>query len=122
MVQVWGFAALRSAGASSATDRLPRRGIQAARLADLRSVWLAGGLGDEPGGDEDLFEVDAVLVAGRVEEVHEVLGGEVAGSTRGVRTAARPARRGVEATDAGAQSGRDVGERRAARVVEVVRD
>src|SRR5262245_21593550 len=100
MVQVWGFAALRSAGASSAPDRLPRRGVPATGLADLRRERLAECLGDEPGGDQDLLEVDAVLVPGRVEQVHEILRREVAGRARRIGAAARPAGRGVEAADA----------------------
>ena len=44
---------------------------------------------------EDAVEVDAVLAARRVEEVDEVLGGEVAGGAR-ARTGSRRSRRSTQ--------------------------
>ena len=105
---------------------MPRRGPAigrpAAGLADLRRQRPADRLRDEPRGRQDAVERDAVLPARRVEEVHEVLRGEVARRARRVRAAAGPAGRRVEAADAGVEAGRDVGEGRAARVVEVEGD
>ena len=71
---------------------------------------------------EDALERDARLPARRVEEVDEVLGREVAGRAGRVRAATGPAGRRVEAADPGVEPGRDVGQRRPARVVEVVGD
>ena len=59
---------------------------------------------------------------GRIEEVDEVLGREIAGGARRVRAATGPARRRVEAAGTGVQSGGDVREGGAPRVVEVERE
>ena len=65
---------------------------------------------------------DAVLVARGVEQVDQVLGREVARGARRVRAAAGPAgRRSRSVRTPAAEPGRDVGQRRPARVVEVVR-
>ena len=53
--------------------------------------------------------------------IDQIVGGEVAGGARRVRAAAEPAGRRVEGRDAEGQRRQDVGERRAARVVEVQR-
>ena len=69
-------------------------GIPAAGLADLGRERPAERVGDEPGGGQDAVQRDdAVLPARRVEEVDEVLGGEIAGGARRVRAAAGPAGR-----------------------------
>ena len=70
---------------------------------------------------EQRVQVDAVAQPLAVEQVDEVLGGQVAGRARRVRAAAGPAGRGVEAADAELERRGDVGQRRAARVVEVHR-
>ena len=63
-----------------------------------------------------------MLEARGVEQVDEILGGEIPGGSGGIGTAARAAGRAVEAADPAVETGDDVGERGAARVVEVVRD
>ncbi len=63
-----------------------------------------------------------VAYAHAVEQVDEVLGGEVAGGARRVGAAAQPAHRRVEGGDAGLEPDEDVGERRPAGVVHVHRD
>ena len=55
-----------------------------------------------------------------VEHVDEILGGQIARRPGRVRTATRPAGRRIEAGNAVLEAGKDVGQRGAARVVEVV--
>src|SRR5690349_16859065 len=105
----------------SAADGFARRRIPAARLADLGAERLAEGLRDEPCGVEDPDEVDAMLEARRIEQVHEILRGEVAGRARSVRAAARATRRAVEGANAGFQRRDDIREGGASCVVEVER-
>ena len=63
-----------------------------------------------------------MLEARGVEEVDQVLRGEIPGGPGRIRAAAGAAGRAVEAADPGIQPCLDVRERRAARVVEVVGD
>jgi hypothetical protein len=63
-----------------------------------------------------------VDVAEAVEQVDEILGGEVARGSRGKRAASGATGRGVEAANPGRESRDDVCERGPARVVEVERD
>src|SRR5262249_41271240 len=65
--------------ASGTTSWMTCRRVPAAGLADLGGERLAQRRGDESGGLQDALEVDAVLEPGRVEEVDEVLGREIAG-------------------------------------------
>ena len=65
-------------------------------------------------------KLDAVVDAHAVEQVDQVLCREVSGGSGRVWTAAGAAGRRVEAADAVLQAGDDVGQGRAARVVEVV--
>ncbi len=83
---------------------------------------LAQRVGDEPCGRQDPFEATPVIPTGGIEEVDEVLGGEIAGGAGGVGAATGPAGGGVETPDTGVQPGRHVRERRAAGVVEVEGD
>src|SRR5262245_20990978 len=73
-----------------------RRGVPAPGLADLRRERLAERGRDESSGLENAVHPYAVLVPGGVEEVDEVLGGEVAGRTRRVGAAAGAAGGAVE--------------------------
>ena len=70
--------------------------------------WLKAaateGAGDEAGRVEEAVKVDPVVVALGVEEVHEVLGREVAGRARGVRAATGAAGRRVERAHAGRET------------------
>ncbi len=78
-------------------------------------------VGDEARGHKDTVKRDARRPARRVEEVDEVLGGEIPGRARSVGAATGTAGRRIEAPDAGIQSGRDIGECGPPRVVEVER-
>src|SRR3954454_4229311 len=96
--------------------------IPTARLPDLRPEGPAEGVRDEPGSGQDAVEGHSGLPAGSVQEVDEVLRGEIPGSAGRVGAAAGATRRRVEAADAGIEAGRDVGEGSTTRVVEVVGD
>src|SRR5438045_5811999 len=102
---------------SVAAHRLPGRGVPSAGLADLRDERSTQDAGNESSGLEHAAEVDAVLPTLAIEEVHEVLGREVAGRTRRVGAAAGSAGARVEAADAGLEPGHDVREGGPARVV-----
>src|SRR6476469_1794318 len=115
----------KNAGACSvnggAGRRRSRGGIPAAGLPDLGRHLSTERRGDEPSGGKDSFERYAVLPARRIEEVHEVLGREVAAGAGGVRTPAGAARRRIETADPSGQPGRDIGERSTTRIVKVER-
>ena len=72
--------------------------------------------------DEHAWQMAAVLDAEAVEQVDQVLSGQVAGRPRRVRAAAGPPGRGVEAGDAVLQARHHVGQSRAPGVMEVVGD
>ena len=74
---------------------------------------------DRARGRGDAFEPHARGDAETVEQVDEILGGEVAGGARRIRTSAQAAGRRIEDRDARLEAGIDVDERRAARVVKV---
>ena len=77
----------------------------------------------EPGGDLDQrVEVDAGLDPLALEQVEDVLGGDVAGRARRERAAAEAADRGVEQGRAGLHGRPCAGDARVARVVEVAAD
>jgi hypothetical protein len=109
----WGFVPLTDAE----IDHLAKQ-LKPIVVPEL--VIFAERAGDETARHEDLREIDAMLVAGGIEQVHQILGSEVAGRARRVRTAACPARRCVERSDPGVEPRGDVCERGAAGVVEVV--
>src|SRR5437868_6677723 len=111
-----GFSVARSA------DGRSRRGVPAARLAHLAGERPAQLGGDESGRVEDAAKAHAMVEAQAVEEVDEVLGGEIAGCARRIGTAAGSTGRRVKAANAGVEPGGDVGHGRPARVVEVEGD
>src|SRR5688572_21816726 len=94
---------------SSATDRRAGRGIPAAGLADLRGQRPAERRGDEARRLEHALERHAVLEARGLEEVHEVLGGEIPRCPGGIGTAARAARGAIEAANTRLQARDHVG-------------
>ena len=67
--------------------------VPAACLTDLRGERFAERIGDETGRFEHAAEVHAVLDAHAIEQVDQVLRGQVSGRARGVRAAAGAARR-----------------------------
>ena len=101
-------------------DRRARARIPPAGLADLRRQRPPERLRDEPRRGQDALQRDPRCPARRVEEVDQVLGGEVAGGAGRVRAAAGPAGRRIEAADPGIETGGDVRQGGPARVVEVV--
>src|SRR4051794_26803424 len=94
--------------------------IPAARPPDLRRERPAEGIRDEPRRGQDPVERDARLPAGGIEEVDEVLRGEIPGGAGSVGAAAGATCRRVEAADSRIEAGRDVCQGSAARVVEVI--
>ena len=111
-----------SGGSGSASASIGRLWYApAARLAHLRAQWATKRFAHVTRRDQQRVEVDAMRHPFAIEEVHEVLRCEVARRPRSVRAAAGAAGRGVEASDAELEGGGDVGQRGAARVVEVHR-
>src|SRR5690606_35952249 len=108
-----GRAASRRRSAASAAPRPPPQREDAAVHLHLQRL---GGAGAHAA---DGLQVDARLHAERVQQVHDVLGGDVAGGARDERAAAQAAEGGVEARHAGAQAGHEVGDPQAAGVVQV---
>src|SRR4051794_19917317 len=104
--------------ASGPAGRRSGRLIPAARLPDLGRERPTEGVRDEPCGGQDPIERHVRLPAGGIEEVDEVLRGEIPGGAGSVGAAAGATCRRVEAADSRIEAGRDVCQGSAARVVE----
>src|SRR5688572_416668 len=78
-------------------------------------------LGQTALGLDQGLEVDAGVEAHLLQHEDEVLGGDVAARSWGMRAAAEATQRGIERADVDIESGHHVGEAKAARVVKVSR-
>ena len=92
---------------------------KSAGAAERRERRLADLLADPAAGLDQRAEVVAVLEAGALQHIDQVLGGDVAGGGGRERAAAEAAATGVEHLDAGFNRGAGVGQASATGVVEM---
>ena len=71
--------------------------------------------------DDETIEINRTAAPHTVEQINEILGCKVACGAWGIRAAAESTEGRIEGSNAFVQSGDDVGERRASRVVKVER-
>src|SRR5205814_5716832 len=109
----------REASGTTPSNGGADRGEARAGFEDFAGQLTPGQVLRKAGAIDQPFEVDAGLDAHLVEQIYEVLGGDVAGRARRIGAAAQPADRALELGDANLDRRQVVGEAGAARVVGV---